>query len=157
MELQKKSIKQLLLLQSEIIEELKRRKVVRTKNNPVGDYTEWLVARGMGLDLANNSATGYDGVDSKGVKVQIKGRRVTPDNKSRQLSAIRNLDQKDFDILAAVIFDDKYDILDALLIPHDVVSEYATYRSHTNAHILHLRGAILIDHRVTDIKSLLTS
>ena len=102
---------ELLQLHSSIIEELKQRGVVRTKNNPVGDYTEWLVAKGLGLELANNSSAGYDGMDNDGLKIQIKGRRITPDNKSRQLGAIRNLELQDFDRLAAVIFDENYEIL----------------------------------------------
>ncbi|MEZ5490275.1 MAG: hypothetical protein R3F50_08145 [Gammaproteobacteria bacterium] len=145
----------LLQLHSSIIEELKRRGVVRTKNNPVGDYTEWLVARGLGLELANNSVAGFDGIDRDGVKIQIKGRRITPDNNSRQLSAIRNLESQDFDQLAAVIFDENYNILDAVIMPHEVIGDYASYRAHTNAHILHLRGAILSDPRVRDIRAVL--
>jgi hypothetical protein len=129
--------------------------VVRTKNNPVGDYTEWLVARGLGLELANNSVAGFDGIDRDGVKIQIKGRRITPDNNSRQLSAIRNLESQDFDQLAAVIFDENYNILDAVIMPHEVIGDYASYRAHTNAHILHLRGAILSDPRVRDIRAVL--
>lgn len=147
----------LLQLHSSIIEELKRRSVVRTKNNPVGDYTEWLVAQGLGLELANNSAAGFDGIGSDGSKVQIKGRRITSNNKSRQLSAIRNLESKDFDQLAVVIFDENYKVIDAVIMPHEVVGDYASYRAHTNAHILHLRGAILSDPRVRDIKAVLDS
>lgn len=140
-----------------MIGELKRRNVVRTKNNPLGDYTEWLVAKGLGLELAAKSAAGYDGIDSEGVKIQVKGRRVTPENKSRQLGAIRNLDDKDFDQLAAIIFNENYEILDALLIPHEVVAEYAKYRNHVNAHIMHLKGNILTDTRVKDIKKLISN
>lgn len=155
MDLKKYSVKELLNLHSSIIDELKAREIVRTKNNPVGDYTEWLIAQALDLQLATNSSAGYDGVDSNGVKIQIKGRRITPNNQSRQLSAIRKLDQKDFDQLAAVIFDENYEVIDAVLIPHEVISEYASYREHVNAHILHLRGAILEDSRVQDIKGLL--
>jgi len=157
MDLRELSVKELLQLHSSIINELKRRKIVRTKNNPVGDYTEWLVAKGIGLELAGNSSTGYDGIDSEGVKFQIKGRRVTPDNKSRQLSAIRKLDEKTFDQLAAVIFDENYEIIDAVLIPHEVIGEYAKYRSHVNAHILLLKGPILNDPRVREIKKFISS
>jgi len=157
MNLREQSIKELLQLQSQVINELQRRKIVRTKNNPLGDYTEWLVAKGLGLELANNSAAGYDGVDSEGIKIQVKGRRVTSDNKSRQLGAIRKLEAKDFDQLAAVIFDENYEIIDALLIPHEVISEYAKYRKHTNAYVMHLKGPILSDPRVKDIKKLITS
>ena len=155
MNLRELAVKELLQLHSSIINELKRRKIVRTKNNPVGDYTEWLVAKGLGLELAGNSSAGYDGIDSEGVKIQIKGRRITPENKSRQLSAIRKLEEKDFDQLAAVIFDENYEIIDAVLIPHEVIGEYATYRNHVNAHILHLKGPILNDPRIKDINSTL--
>ncbi len=156
MDLREQSVKELLQLQSQVIDELKRRKIVRTKNNPLGDYTEWLVAKGLGLELATNSSAGYDGIDPEGIKIQVKGRRVTTENKSRQLGAIRNLEAKDFDQLAAVIFDEKYEILDALLIPHKVVGEYAKYRNHVNAHIMHLKGNILTDPRVKDIKKLIS-
>ena len=152
MNLKNIEIKELLQLQSSIINELKARSVVRTKNNPLGDYAEWLVANALGLDLQSNSKAGYDGVSKDGTRVQIKARRITPDNKSRQLGAIRNYAGKDFDVLAAVIFNEDFDVIDALLIPHDVVGEYANYREHVNAHILVLKGKILSDPRLKCIK-----
>lgn len=145
-------IKELLRLQSSITEELKDRKVVRTKNNPLGDYTEWLVSKALDLELQSNSKAGYDGIYKNGVRVQIKGRRVTPDNKSRQLSAIRKYDEKDFDELAAVIYDENFNVIVAVLIPHEVVGEYASFREHINAHILILKGPIMSDPRVRCIK-----
>lgn len=157
MDIRELTVKELLQQHSSIIDELKRRKIVRTNNNPVGDYTEWLVAKGLGLELTGNSSAGYDGIDSKGVKIQIKGRRITPENKSRQLSAIRKLEKRDFDQLATVIFDENYEIIDAALIPHEVIGEYATYRSHVNAYILHLKGPILNDPRIKDIKKFISS
>jgi len=59
--------------------------------------------------------------------------------------------------LAAVIFDENYEIIDAVLIPHEVIREYATYRNHVNAHILHLKGPILNDPRIKDIKKFISS
>lgn len=149
--------KELLRLHAAIINELKARKIVRTKNNPIGDYTEWLVAKALNLKLASNSASGYDGVDENGIKYQIKGRRITLENKSRQLSAIRKLNDKDFDYLVGVIFDQDFAILDAVVIPHGVVVEYSVYKDHVNAHILHLRGAILEDSRVRSIREIISS
>lgn len=156
MNLNSLSIKDLLKLQASVTEELKARKVVRTKNNPLGDYTEWLVAKTLGLELQNNSKVGYDGISTSGVKVQIKGRRITPGNKSRQLSAIRKYNDKDFDELAAIIFDEHFDIIDAVLIPHEVIGEYASYRVHVNAHILILKGPILQDPRIKNIKPMIS-
>lgn len=145
------SVLDLLQLHSQIIEELKRRGVLRTKNNPVGDYAEWLTSQALGLKLESNSAAGYDATDDQGIRYQIKARRVTPDNASRQLSAIRNLESQDFDFIIGVIFNTDYGVTGAYIVPYKVVQEYATYRKHVNAHILHLRGDVLRDPRVKDI------
>ena len=40
-ELRAKSEVELLQAHSAVIDELRRRKVVKTENNPLGDYTEW--------------------------------------------------------------------------------------------------------------------
>lgn len=157
MRLKEMEVKELLQLQASITTELKNRGVVRTQNNPLGDYTEWLVSKALGLELQTNSKAGYDGINESGVRVQIKGRRVTPTNNSRQLSAIRKYDEKDFDQLAAVIYDENFNVIEALLIPHEVVGEYASYREHVNAHILILKGPILNDPRVQNIKQKISS
>lgn len=157
MQLTDLSVKELLQLQASATNELKARGVVRTQNNPLGDYTEWLVARALNLELQANSKAGYDGVGRDGLRVQIKGRRVTPTNNSRQLSAIRKYAERDFDVLAAVIYDERFNIIEALLIPHEVVGEYASYREHVNAHILILKGPILSDPRVQSFKEAMCS
>ena len=64
----------LLRLQANATKELRRRSIVRTNNNPLGDYTEWLVSRKMGLSRAANSRAGYDSISEAGVTFQIKGR-----------------------------------------------------------------------------------
>ncbi len=93
MNLKDMGVVELLRLQASITNELKERNVVRTQNSPLGDYTEWLVSNALGLELAANSKTGYDGKTSDEVKIQIKGRRVTTNNKSRQLSTIRKYEE----------------------------------------------------------------
>ncbi len=151
-QLQTTNEKELLQLHGSIINELINRHVVRTQNSPIGDYTEWLVARALNISLENNSKSGYDGIDKNGLKIQIKGRRITSKNKSRQLSAIRNIRERDFDVLVAIIYSEDYDILEAWEIPHTVIVDYATYRKHQNAHILTLNGPILSDSRIRNIK-----
>ncbi|RTQ99845.1 DUF6998 domain-containing protein [Halomonas nitroreducens] len=157
MKFNKLTVKDLLQLQASATSELKARGIVRTQNNPLGDYTEWLVARALGLDLQSNSKAGYDAISKDGVRFQIKGRRVTSKNSSRQLSAIRKYVEKDFDVLAAVIYDEDFNVIDALLIPHEVIGEYASYRKHVNAHVLVLKGSILSDPRVQSIKEVVCS
>lgn len=143
---------ELLSLHSKILTVLRSREVIRTKNNPVGDYAEWLVSKALGMTLLSNSSAGADAIDADGMKVQIKARRVTPDNPSRQLSALRNYEATDFDYLIAVIFDENYNILDSYKIPHEVIRDYARHSVHVNAHIINLKGAILTDPRVMSIK-----
>jgi hypothetical protein len=142
---------QLLKYYSQILDELRERKIIRTSNNPIGDYTEWLIANRLGLTLAPNSTTGYDAIDSSGLKFQIKGRRLTVHNKSRQLSAIRNLKNHDFDYLIVVLFNEQFEVEQVAKIPHAIIEKYAHYREHVNAHILILRGNILSDPMVEDL------
>ena len=145
--------KDLLRLQSDVISELRNRGILRTMNNPTGDYAEWLVASALDLKLAKNSVAGHDAESETGKKIQIKARRMSPGNKSRQLSVIRNLEKNDFDELVAVIFNESYEVVEAVAIPHSVIAEYSSYRQHVNGHILHLRGALLSDFRVRDIRA----
>lgn len=149
------SVHELLSLQADAIDELKKRGVLRTKNNPVGDYAEWLVSHALNLTLAKNSSAGYDALSQSepNKRVQIKARRVTPNNRSRQLGVIRNLETKDFDDLVAVIFNELYEIEEAVSIPHAVISEYSSFRAHVNGHVLHIRGALLTDARVRNIRA----
>lgn len=150
-QIEKYTTRELLILISEVLEELHSRKVIRTKNNPLGDYAEWLVAKAMNLRLMANSSSGHDAVSENGTRFQIKARRITPANPSRQLSAIRNLEHVDFDFLIAVIFNSDYEVIECVRIPHAVVCEHSVYRTHTNAHILHLRPPVIADGRVTSV------
>jgi hypothetical protein len=150
------SIPELLAAHCAILGELKKREVVRSKNNPTGDYAEWLVSTNLGLRLESNSAKGYDATDANGVRYQIKGRRITPDNPSTQLSVIRNLDTKGFDVLIAVVFDESWQVRSAAKIPHDIVCKLATFRDHVNGHVMYLRPSVFTHPTVEDISSMLT-
>lgn len=145
------TITELLAAHGALLDELKRRGVVRSKNNPTGDYAEWLVSEKLGLSLETNSSKGFDATDSQGFRYQIKGRRVTLNNPSTQLGVIRNFEAADFDFLLAVIFDVDWRVLRAVKIPHKIVGELATFRKHQNGHIMHLRPSILDVPEVEDV------
>jgi len=146
---------ELLQLHAGVIEELHKRGVVRTANNPVGDYTEWLVCDRLSLSLQPNSKASYDGIDSNGLRYQIKGRRSKPGNV--QLSVIRKLDQVGFDYLIAVVFNSDYTIRFAAKIPYSVVSEIAVYRKHVNGHVPNIRESIFQRLGVEDITNILNA
>jgi hypothetical protein len=147
----KLTVRDLLAAYVQVLDELKARGVLRTANNPVGDYAEWLVANTLGLMLVNNSTAAYDAIDSEGIKYQIKGRRQTPENMSTQLGMFHNLDRGGFDYLIAVLFQADFAVRRVVKVPHTVVAQYGRYREHTNAHILHMQGTWLSDPRVQDV------
>jgi len=136
------SVSDLLNLNGKVSEELRRRLILRSSNNPTGDYGEWLFAKAFKWRLEGNSNSGYDARDRENRRIQIKCRRLTARNPSRLLSAIRNLDKDPFDILAAVLLNEQFQVQRAALIPIHVVRENVTRSDHVNAHRFHLRDKI---------------
>jgi hypothetical protein len=129
--------------------ELLRRGLVRTANNPVADYAEYLVAQRLNATLASSSTSGYDAISADGTRYQIKARRLTRERASRQLSVLRNLDADSFDVLVIVLFGRSFELTGMWAVPIEVVRTNAVYRSHVNGHVLHARATLLDDPRVT--------
>lgn len=150
-DLQKLSAAQLLQLHSQVGTELRARGITRTSNNPTGDLAEYLFCKAFGWTQAGNSMAAIDAIGSDGTRYQIKGRRLTRFNKSRQLSAMRNLKGAHFDFLAATLFNEDYTILRAALIPADVVVSRAKYIEHTNSHKFLLRDDVWDSDGVRDV------
>lgn len=147
----------LLRLYAKILEELRCRGVTRSSNNPVADYTEYLVSNKLDLTLNGNSASGFDATDSEGNRYQIKGRRLTRQNRSTELSAIRNLPDRPFDSLIAVVYRPDFSIDYAAKVPYEVVVELAKYSKHTNAYRFLMRRSVLDDARVEDVTAALAA
>jgi hypothetical protein len=97
------------------------------------------------------STKGYDAVDGAGLKYEIKGRKPTAKNKSRQLSAIRGLDKSQFDFLIAVLYEENFEVKRAAKIPLEVVLKKSTYTKHTNSWIFQIRDEIWDLPGVSDI------
>jgi hypothetical protein len=142
---------ELLALHAGISEELRQRGVTRSSNNPVGDLAEYLFCRGFGWTLAANSMRDADATGPDNVRYQIKGRRLTTHNKSRQLGALRDLPQQGFDVLAAVLFEEDYRVLRAALIPHARVTALATRVERTNSWRFILRDSVWSHPDVRDV------
>ncbi len=142
---------QLLQTYAAITEELRHRGIARTANNPVADYTEWLVCEKLGLQQEKNSNAGYDATTESGEKIEIKSRRLTRHNGSVQLSAIRNLDHHHFDYLVGVIYEVDFTIRYAVKIPHRLIASNSRFSKHSNAHFLNLTPAVL---KQTDVENI---
>ena len=141
----------------QVTTELRRRNVIRSENNPTGDYGELLFCRAFHWSPAPKSTSGYDAVDASGVRFQIKSRRLTSENESRQLSAIRGSDTAPFDVLAAVLFDTNFRIIRAAKVPFEVVIRLSSSDEHVNAIRFLLTDDVWEDPEVRDVTTKLRS
>jgi hypothetical protein len=139
----KESDSELLAAYSELMEELRQRNIVRTSNNPVADYAERVAVGRMHLTQAGKEEKGFDASDAQGYRYQIKGRRITKHNLSRQLSVIRNLSERPFDYLVAVIFDESFKVKEIWRIPYEFVKEHSRHSLYQNGHIFYAKPEIL--------------
>lgn len=134
------SIKTLLSLQADTLSELRQRGVIRTSNKPTGDLAEFLFCKAFNWCMSSNSQSGYDAKCEQGVRYQIKARQLIKNNNSeRQLSALRRIEDVNFDYIAAALFNSDYSINRAAIIPYQVVIDRNPYYSaHDNKHIFYL-------------------
>jgi hypothetical protein len=132
----------LLALHAKVADELRTRGVTRSSNNPTGDLAEYLFCKAFGWKQAGNSNANIDAIGSDGIRYQIKGRRITRYNNSRQMSAIRDLGGAHFDFLAGVLFNEDYSVMRAALIPHAIALARASFVERTNSHRFLLRDDV---------------
>lgn len=132
----------LLELHGDLLAELRRRNVVRSSNNPTGDYGELLFSRAFGWTLNSNSSADADATDADGMRYQIKCRKLETPAGSRQLGFIRRLSERPFDQLAAVLLDSKFRVLRGAIIPYGVVETRATYVDSVKAWRFMLRDSV---------------
>jgi hypothetical protein len=129
-DLRTKSAEALLRLHYRVLDELKRRELLRSTGAPIGEYAERLFCEAFDWCLAEEKFNaGYDATDKTGARIQIKARRLTGFG-SRQLGSIRKLRQNPFDKLAAILFTKELDVSRAAIIPLEVVKQRATYNPH---------------------------
>ena len=125
-----------------LLSELRRRQVVRSANNPTGDYGELLFARAFGWILNSNSSANADATDADGLRYQIKCRRLATPKGSRQLGFIRRMPERPFDRLAAVLLDSRFRVMRAAIIPFEVVEPRAAYVDSVKAWKFILRDSV---------------
>lgn len=135
------NVRYLLSEYARILDELRKTPVVRSKNNPLADYAEWLVCEALGCTRCPKSTKGHDATKGS-IRYEIKARRITSDNKSRQLSSIRGIQDKHFDYLVGVLFKADFEVDRAALIPWSVIEAHSKHNQHQNSAIFHLRNSV---------------
>ena len=151
-----RSVAQLLEAYAAILAELRRRRVVRTNNAPVGDYAEWLVAQAFNGELAGSTASkSYDLTLPDRRRVQVKARLVSrpPARGQLQASVFRSFD---FELAAFVLLHESdYAVERAVLVPCGVVQEVATRIEHVNGWRIMMTAAVMDHPESEDITAIL--
>ena len=143
---------QLLRLYSEVLRALREKKVVRSSNNPAADRAEDLSCRRFNLKLASKSTKGYDAI-GRGKKYQIKSRRLTKENPSKLLGAIRNIHQANLDYLIAYVFNEDFTVRQIFKIPKKALlrlikTKVVGYSKAQHGHVVNLQREELMGFRV---------
>jgi hypothetical protein len=124
-------------LWAEAMTEMRRRDLIRSSNNPTGDYAEVLVARVLGVEPVGGPERGYDVISPPGVRIQVKSRRAAADGRVRgRFTPIRDIDAHRFDELVAIVFNHDFTVREAWRMPWAAVSEHAVF-------VPHVRGSVL--------------
>ncbi len=99
-----------------IIEKLKKAGIIRT-SKVVADYGEYIASKEYNLKLALSSVNkGYDAVDNKGYKYEIKTRKASVGNKPT-IFPVTQKQLKTMDFLIYVEFDNNWNLTRLLKIP----------------------------------------
>ncbi len=143
----------LLALYAQILDELMRRNLIRTRNAPAGDYAEALVARALGGTLEPNSTKSWDVTTRTGQRVQVKARVVGPStHSSAKYSAFRSWA---FDTAVFVTFDQgTYEVKSAISVPVDSIEGKARYSSHIAGSMISIGTNLLALPGAEDITTL---
>lgn len=125
------TVGQLLGTYSSILEELRRRGLVRTNNAPIGDLAEYAASIVYGGTLAPNSEKSYDLTASDGRLIQVKVRNIRPETSpSAIFSVIRSFG---FDACIFVLIDSvSLQVHGAFEWTAAEVREFGVHREHTN-------------------------
>lgn len=122
MDIKSLSAHALIALQTQTMDELASRGVVQNPTQPAGDYAAYLACEAFGLKREPTSTSGYDASDSEGLRYQVKFKRLMDANDTRQLNAIKGLEQRKFDFLIGVLFNADMTVYRAALLPFDIVT-----------------------------------
>lgn len=150
-----KNVLGLLRVYDTVLGQLRSSGIIRSNNNPVADFAESLVSEAFGLSLTPKSTKGHDAVAKDGTRFEVKARRLSAENGSRQLSAIRDLGSQNFDILAGVLFNPDFTVFRAALVPWNVIVEKSNHVASTNSARFILRDDVWAISGVQDVTEML--
>jgi hypothetical protein len=139
---------------SAVMRELRKRDVIRTNNNPVGDIAEAIVAAHYEGERGAFAQRGWDvrlqpsAEFPEGERVQVKAMRRTPANRRSSLSPIRDAD---YDTVVIVIFDEDYNVTEGLRLTRAIVETLFVHKAYINGRVITVTRALRADPRVAAV------
>lgn len=110
----------------EVMEEMRRRGLIRSTNRPViGDYAEVLVARALDAQRPPGPDTGVDLVTPDNIGVQVKARRDPAGGRATHFD-ITHLKERRFESFVGVVFREDFTVRSAWQMGWHLVDELAT-------------------------------
>ena len=136
------SVFDLMRLHRQTLYELLRRGVVRSLNQPQGDWAETLVKVAYDGQLAPRSEKGYDVLTPDGNRLQVKARVLDHRNVgSNTTSYFRSWE---FDAMVIVLLDpNDLSVGRAVELPLEAAHDNARYVSHVNGYVLTPNEALM--------------
>ena len=142
-DLKDRSTRDLLALWAAIMRELRRREVVRTANNPIGDIAEALVAAHYRGERKSFSNAGWDVATPSGDRLEVKGIRLAEVRTRSNLSPIPP--SSTYTAAVVVVFDENLRVTETLRASRATVEELFKPRKRDGARIMRV-GRKLRDH-----------
>lgn len=144
------TVRQLLASYVGVLDELRRRGLVRTRNSPLGDLAEALALRAYGGELAPNSEKSYDLRRPDGHRVQVEARVVDlVDKRTQTFSAFRSWE---FDEALFLLFDARtYDLIWARELSRNETIGIGRRVEHTNSSSVAVRNVLRCGMDVTEM------
>ncbi len=154
-DLSKRTSAELLADWAGIMRELQQRKVIRTRNNPISDIAEEIVAKHFRGQRGESTQKGWD-VRTGQTRIQVKAMRQGGGYRRTTLGVIRG---KDFDKVVVVVFPEDFSIdqIKAYEFSKQFVFskmdgvERFPHREHVNGRVINLTTTVLDDKAVKSI------
>ncbi|WDV44053.1 hypothetical protein PV797_10985 [Clostridiaceae bacterium M8S5] len=145
---------ELMILNRDIVKELNKRNVVKTRNKPIAGYARWLIKNTFGFKQTVNPNEKYDFLDKDNNKYLVRSRQIIG-NKNLPFGIIRNLDDRNFDYLITVVFDEDFNIMESYKISYEVLQNEVDFNSYQKGFILGVSHISKLKSKVEDIKTLI--
>lgn len=136
------SVLEIMRLHRQTLHELLKRGIVRTLNQPQGDWAETLVKFAYDGRLAEKSEKGFDVITPDGTRLQVKARAI--DHQGVGSNTISYIRSWDFDAMVIVLLDpNDLSVGRASELSREIVDDNARFVEHVNGHTLVPNDALM--------------